>query len=75
MNTTTTTTTTRSTTWPLAATHPPCGKPIATWDEWSAAQAQRITRRQRYGDLPYSDRELARLAFLRWLYQTERIIP
>lgn len=62
-------------TWPLAATQPANARPRPTWAEWSAAQAKRIARRQRFGDLPFNDRELAHLAFVRWLHQTERILP
>ena len=73
--TTTTTTTTRGTGWPLAAAQPLGTRPNPTWAEWSAKQARQTARRQRYGDLPFSDRELARLAFLRWLYRAERVVP
>lgn len=57
--------------WPLTATHLPNARP--SWAEWSALQARRIERQRRFGDLPFSDRELARLTFLRWLYQTDRL--
>ncbi|HEU5441909.1 MAG TPA: hypothetical protein VFU88_21695 [Ktedonobacterales bacterium] len=62
---------TRST-WPLAATQPPGARPRPTWAEWCAAQERRIARQRRFGDLPFSDRELAHLAFVRWLHQTDR---
>jgi hypothetical protein len=51
-----------------------------TWDDWRASQ-QRLLRRSQ-GDLapdeessPFSNRELARLSFARWLYQRGRLDP
>lgn len=47
-----------------------------TWAEWCARQ-QRILRneqRQREG-VPFSEQELARLSFVRWLCHTGRLDP
>ena len=49
-----------------------------TWDDWRACQqrllccAQRETGPEEEGNL-FSDRELARLSFARWLYQRGRL--
>lgn len=47
-----------------------------TWEQWSAYQARQRNseQRQQEGSL-FSDRELARLSFTRWLYQTGRLDP
>lgn len=66
---TTNVTATRSV-WPLPGTHLANARPASTWIEWSTAVAQRSASRRQSGDLPFSDRELAHLAFLRWLFQT-----
>lgn len=68
-------TTTRRTCWPLAAAQPDSARPRPSWAEWCAWQAKRAARQRHFGDLPFSDRELAHLAFVRWLYQTGRILP
>jgi len=40
-----------------------------TWDEWCALQRRRMDLEQRRQEgIPFSDRELARLSFVRWLY-------
>lgn len=44
-----------------------------TWEEWCSSQARRIARQRQFGELPFNDRELAHLLFVRWLYQTGRI--
>jgi hypothetical protein len=46
-----------------------------TWEEWCAWQRRLLGSEQRqqarqHGSSPFSDRELARLSFVRWLYQT-----
>jgi hypothetical protein len=49
-----------------------------TWDEWRTHQQrmlgsenrQPLTQRE---DVVFSERELARLSFVRWLYQTGRL--
>jgi hypothetical protein len=47
-----------------------------TWEQWCAYQARKRTseQQQHEGSL-FSDRELARLSFTRWLYQTGRLDP
>jgi hypothetical protein len=57
--------------WPLPATQLPNAH--LTWAEWCAVQARQTGHQQQSGDVPFSDRERALLAFLRSLYQTERI--
>lgn len=52
--------------WPLAATQ--VANAHLTWEQWCARQERQITRRRHHGELPFSDRELAHLAFLRWLH-------
>jgi hypothetical protein len=42
-----------------------------TWVEWRAVQRE-VTERIR---VPLSKTEKRRLAFMRWLYQTGRLIP
>jgi len=50
------------------------GIPAPTWEEWCAHQ-QRILHREQHqqvcqqGGILFSERELARLSFVRWLYQ------
>lgn len=55
---------------PLAGARIPNTRPQPTWAEWSKALSQRGALRRRTGDALFSDRELAHLEFLRWLYQT-----
>jgi hypothetical protein len=51
----------------------PAGKPL-TWTEWRACQQRTVGDEQhRQAGLPFSERELARLAFVRWLAQTGRL--
>jgi hypothetical protein len=51
-----------------------------TWEAWCAWQ-QRLLRREQlrhvcpYDSRPFSDRELARLSFVRWLYQRGHLDP
>lgn len=61
--------------WPLAAAQPTNGRPRPTWAEWCATQQRQIARQQRCSALPFSDRELAHLEFLRWLAQTDHLQP
>jgi hypothetical protein len=56
------------------ATSVPAVKSIPTWDDWCASQRrilggeqQQQARQPQSGH--FTDRELARLSFLRWLYQ------
>jgi hypothetical protein len=45
-----------------------------TWDEWCARQQSVLRGEQhRRQDVPFSERELTRLSFVRWLYQTGRL--
>jgi hypothetical protein len=53
------------------------GNPAPTWDEWcarlrrirSAEERQQARQQARQQDnVPFSQRELARLSFVRWLY-------
>lgn len=45
-----------------------------TWDQWCAYQARRVAaERPARADLCFSERELARLSFLRWAHQTGRL--
>jgi hypothetical protein len=46
------------------------------WDEWCARQhgALRDQQRRRQ-NVPFSERELAYLSFVRWLYQAGRLDP
>jgi hypothetical protein len=54
--------------------------PAPTWDEWCARQ-QRILRREKHQQvcqqdgILFSERELARLSFVRWLYQRGHLDP
>lgn len=61
--------------WPLPGARIANARPQPTWTEWSAALAKRSARRQQLGGALFSDRELAHLAFLRWLYQTSQPRP
>jgi hypothetical protein len=55
-------------------------KTALTWNEWCGYQ-QRILGGEKHQQarqqesIPFSDRELARLSFVRWLYQTGRLDP
>jgi hypothetical protein len=49
-----------------------------TWDEWRTHQQRMLGRADRQPlrqreSVVFSDRELARLSFVRWLYQTGRL--
>ncbi len=45
-----------------------------TWEQWCAHQQHSLSREQRRRENNgFSDRELARLSFVRWLYQGGRI--
>lgn len=59
--------------WPLAAAQPADARPRPTWAEWCAAQERQIAHRRQFGDAPFSNRELAYLAFVRWLHHSDRI--
>jgi hypothetical protein len=61
--------------WPAPA-QASTAKIRLTWTEWCAFQqhTQQAERRRRDGT-PFSDRELARLSFERWRYQTGRFVP
>ena len=61
--------------WP-ALSRASTAKTRLTWTEWCAFQqcAQQAEKRRQDG-IPFSDRELAYLAFERWLYQTGRLVP
>jgi hypothetical protein len=55
-------------------------KTASTWDEWCACQRRLLGSEKRqqarqHEGMPFSDRELARLSFVRWLYQTGRLDP
>jgi hypothetical protein len=61
--------------WPALA-HASTAKTRLTWSEWCAFQQRtQHTEKRRQDGLPFSDRELARLSFERWLYQTGRLVP
>jgi hypothetical protein len=56
-----------------AAEARPAGKPL-TWTEWRASQQRTAGDEQRpQAGIPFSERELARLAFVRWLSRTGRL--
>jgi hypothetical protein len=58
--------------WTTAAARP-AGKPL-TWTEWRACQQHLVCDEQRrQAGVPFSERELARLAFVRWLAHTGRL--
>ena len=59
--------------WPLPATMAPRAR--LTWQEWQAWQARHALRSQEPACVPFSDRALARLSFVRWLYRTGRLGP
>jgi len=47
-----------------------------TWAEWCVRQQGALRPQQRLRqDVPFSERELAYLSFVRWLYQTGRLDP
>jgi hypothetical protein len=51
-----------------------------TWAEWCAwhqrtLQEERRDERRRPDGIPFSERERARLLFVRWLYQSGRLGP
>ena len=51
-------------------------KTALTWEEWCACQRRLLGSEQREQDgSPFSERELARLSFVRWLYQTDCLAP
>jgi hypothetical protein len=53
----------------------PGARPL-TWAEWCAQlQSGRWDERSRREGASFSERELARLSFVRWLYQTGRLEP
>jgi hypothetical protein len=57
--------------WTAAAY--PSSKPLS-WTEWCASQQRTVHEEQRRQEsLPFSERELACLSFVRWLYQTGRL--
>jgi hypothetical protein len=46
------------------------------WAEWCARQQGALRAQQRLRqDVPFSERELTYLSFVRWLYQTGRLDP
>jgi hypothetical protein len=52
----------------------------STWEEWCAEQRRRLGGEARqharqHDRLPFNDREVARLSFVRWLKQTGRLDP
>ena len=55
-----------------SGTSAPAVKVAPTWDEWRACQ-RRIERPRE--SVSFSERELARLSFMRWLYQRGRLAP
>jgi len=53
-------------------------KAAPTWTQWCDLQQhrRRAERPQRHeNDKPFGERELARLSFVRWLYQSGRLAP
>jgi hypothetical protein len=55
-------------------------KTASTWDEWCAWQRRLLGSEQhqqarQHESSPFSQRELARLSFVRWRYQTGRLNP
>jgi hypothetical protein len=60
--------------WTVAREAPTFKAP--RWDEW-LAQLQHVQQAgyHQQKDLPFSEREMARLTFLRWLYLTGRLDP
>jgi hypothetical protein len=62
------------------ATWAPTGITAPTWDEWCARQRRLLRGKEhRRGPgqecSPFSGRELARLSFVRWLYQRGHLDP
>lgn len=55
--------------WPLPTLPPPAARP--TWNDWLRQQEHRAHRDSNPpAAAPFSERELARLRFQRWLYET-----
>jgi hypothetical protein len=50
----------------------PAAQAALTWDEW-CARLRRIEHRRE--SVHFSERELARLSFMRWLYQRGCLAP
>jgi hypothetical protein len=55
-------------------------KSAPTWDEWRACQqhstgSEKCEHARQYESSPFSDGELTRLSFVRWLYHTGRLDP
>ncbi len=51
-------------------------KTAPTWDTWCARQRDALSReKQQPESIAFSERELARLAFVRWLYQKGCLDP
>jgi hypothetical protein len=54
---------------------------VPTWEEWCASQRRILSGGEKHQQArqpesgPFSDRELARLSFLRWLYQQGVVDP
>jgi hypothetical protein len=62
------------------ATSAPAGITAPTWDEWCARQRciphrERHQHGPRQESSPFSERELERLSFVRWLFQSGRLDP
>lgn len=75
MNATITTATATRGVWPLASARIATARAGPTWAEWSAALARQSVQGHWLGNSFFSDRELAHLTFVRWLYQTGRSLP
>jgi hypothetical protein len=55
-------------------------KTASTWDKWCTCQRRPLGSEQRehprqHESSPFSERELAHLSFVRWLYQTGHLDP
>ncbi len=66
--------------WAATSASASAVKTVPTWEEWCARQRRILSSEQRQQacqqeSMPFSDRELARLSFVRWLYQTGRLDP
>lgn len=60
--------------WTATTVAPTADAP--TWAEWCARQhGTRRDEPRGQKDLPFSEQELARLSFVRWLCQTGRLDP